>query len=63
MSNRIIVFSCIIFICSCSDNTEEWLKQYAQTKCAYQKEKDKIKADSILRIPSMLAEKQKMQTE
>lgn len=54
-------FTCIIFCVSCTDKKEEWLKRYAQTKCAYKNEKDKVNADSIAKISSLIAEKEKLQ--
>ena len=45
---------------SCADKKAQWLEQYAQTKCAYQTEVEKVKVDSIAQIPSLLAEKEKL---
>ena len=59
--SRIIIFTCIILFVSCTDKKEEWLQRYAQTKCAYQNEEDKISADSNAKIPSLIAEKEKLQ--
>lgn len=55
------VFFLLFALTSCSDKKEKWLEQYAQTKCAYQTETEKIKADSIQQIPSLLTEKEKLQ--
>jgi hypothetical protein len=55
-----IVFLLFI-LTSCADKKAQWLEQYAQTKCAYQTEEDKIKSDSIEQIPSLIAERLKLQ--
>ncbi len=47
-------------ITSCADKKDEWLERYAQTKCAYENEEGKIKADSIAQIPSLLNEREKL---
>lgn len=48
---------------SCSDKKEEWLKNYSETKCAYQTVQSKIKADSIEQIPPLLSEREKLNEE
>lgn len=53
---------CLLFVLySCADKKEDWLQKYAQTKCAYQNEEDKINADSIAKISSLIAEMEKLQ--
>lgn len=55
------IFFLLFSLTSCVDKKEEWLQRYAQTKCAYQKEEERIKADSLKQIPSLIAEKKKLQ--
>lgn len=55
------IYFLICALTSCADKKTQWLEQYAQTKCAYQTEAEKIKADSVLQIPSLLTEKEKLQ--
>lgn len=54
------IYILLFTITSCADKKEEWLQRYAQTKCAYQTEEDKIKADSTEQIPSLIAEREKL---
>lgn len=61
MGFKLIGISFLLFaITSCADKKEEWLQRYAQTKCAYQTEEDKIKTDSTEQIPSLIAEREKL---
>lgn len=55
------IYILLFALVSCADKKEEWLRCYAQTKCIYQTEEAKIKADSIEQIPSLISEKEKLQ--
>jgi hypothetical protein len=56
-----ILSAILLMLASCADKKNEWLKQYAQTKCAYQTEQDIIKADSIEQVSSLVADRLKLQ--
>lgn len=62
MKFQLVGTACLLLaLISCADKKEEWLKNYAQTKCAYQNEEDKIKTDSIEQVSSLIAERAKLQ--
>jgi chromosome segregation ATPase len=52
-----------MILISCADKKQEWFKNYAQTKCAYQTEQEKIKADSIKQISGLIADIEKTKKE
>jgi hypothetical protein len=61
MKFQLIGICLLLFaLTSCADKKAQWLEQYAQTKCAYQTEVEKVKVDLIAQIPSLLAEKEKL---
>ena len=60
MRLSLFILSLTIFA-SCADKKEEWLKSYAQTKCAYSRETENIKADSVKTIAPLINEKTQLQ--
>lgn len=58
-----LIIVCFMTLISCADKKQEWLKNYAQTKCAYQMEQEKIKADSVKQTSNLIAEMEKTKKE
>lgn len=45
---------------SCGNKTENWLNDYAKTKCAYQQEQQIMQGDSVRQISSLVLDKDKL---
>ena len=55
-----LVVALSVMLNSCRNKTENWLNDYAKTKCAYQQEEQMMQDDSVSQIASLVLEKQNL---
>ena len=55
-----LVVALSVMLNSCGNKTENWLNDYAKTKCAYQQEEQMIQDDSVSQIAPLVLEKENL---